>query len=135
MALRHIGLPTITLALLTTPSLDAASSHTWVAGNGNDANPCSVTQPCATFSTALTATTAGGTISVLSPGNFEPVSISKAVTIAGGAIGGAITFTGAEGILANEGTSDTVILRHLIVNGLNTGSDAIYLMQGRYVII
>jgi Right handed beta helix region len=125
----------IFLALMATPLLEATTFHTWVGGNGNDANPCSVSQPCATFTAAHNATSPGGVISVLSPGDFGAVTITKSITIDGGAIGGSITFTGGEGIYITAGTSDTVILRHLQVNGLNTGTDAIYLSQARYLII
>jgi hypothetical protein len=85
-------------------------------GYGKDANPCNVTQPCASFTAAHNATSPGGVISVLSPGDFGAVTISKSITIDGGAIGGSVTFTGAEGIYIAAGTSDTVILRHLTVN-------------------
>jgi Right handed beta helix region len=126
---------TIVLALMVTPLLEATSSHTWVAGNGNDGNPCTFSQPCATFQVAHTNTTAGGIVSVLSPGDFGPITISKAITIDGGGLGGSITFTGGEGIYITAGTADTVILRHLTINGLNTGQDAIYLSQALNLLI
>jgi len=74
-------------------------------------------------------------ISVLSPGDFGAVVISQAITIDGGAVGGTITFTGTEGISVTAGASDTVILRHLVVNGINSGSDAVYLQSAAAVII
>ncbi|MBZ5593216.1 MAG: right-handed parallel beta-helix repeat-containing protein [Acidobacteriia bacterium] len=83
----------------------------------------------------LTNTTAGGVISVRDSGDFGPVIINKSVTIDGGGIGGAITFTGLEGILVSAGSSDTVILRHLTVNGLGVGSDAIFLTSALNLII
>jgi Right handed beta helix region len=135
MSFKRQYLAAMAVGFLATLPAAATSSHTWVAGYGNDANPCSVTQPCATFTAAHTATSAGGVISVLSPGDFGAVTISKSITIDGGAIGGNITFTGGEGIYISAGTSDTVILRHLTVNGLNAGQDAIYLYQARYLVI
>ena len=135
MSFQRQYLAVMAVGFLATLPAAATSAHTWVAGYGNDANPCSVTQPCASFTAAHNATSPGGVISVLSPGDFGAVTISKSITIDGGAIGGSITFTGAEGIYIAAGTSATVILRHLTVNGLNTGTDAIYLFQARYLII
>jgi hypothetical protein len=136
MTLQRIGPATVAFALLSAPLLKAASSHTWVAGNGNDANPCTVTQPCATFTGALSVTNAGGIISVLSPGDFGSVLITKSITLDGGSVGGTITFTGeGGGIRVHAGISDTVILRHLVVNGLNAGFFGIALDLAHNVII
>lgn len=126
----------ILLALMATPLLQATSAHTWVGGNGSDVFGLGTqTSPYATLQMAVNNTTAGGIVSVALPGDFGPVVISHSITIDGGAIGGGLTFTGSEGIYISAGTSDTVVLRHLTVNGLNTGQDAIYLSQARYLII
>jgi len=117
----------ILLALMATPLLRAASAHTWVGGNGNDSNAGTQTSPYATFATAVNNTTPGGLISVATAGDFGAVTITKSVTIDGGGIGGTITFTGGDGLYVNAGTSDTVIVRHLTINGLGVGSDAIFL--------
>jgi len=135
MTLRCHLLTIFVLALLTTPLLDATSSHTWVSGTGNDANPGTRTSPFATFATAITNTTAGGIISVADSGDFGPVTIDRSVTIDGGGIGGTITFTGSEGIFVTAGATDTVILRHLTVNGLGVGIDAIFYTSGLNLII
>ena len=135
MTFQRHRLITFVLALLTTPLLDATSSHTWVSGTGNDANTGTRTSPFATFATAITNTTAGGVISVLDPGDFGPVTITKSVTIDGGGTGGTVTFTGAEGIFVNAGATDTVILRHLTVNGLGVGTDAVFLTSALNLII
>jgi hypothetical protein len=133
MTLRRIGLTTI--ALLAAPLLEAASTHTWVSGTGSDANTGTRTSPFATFATAIANTTAGGIISVVDSGDFGAVTINKSVTIDGGGIGGTITFTGAEGIFVSAGASDTVILRHLTVNGLGVGTDAVFLSTALNLII
>jgi hypothetical protein len=120
---------------MATPLLEATSAHTWVGGNGNDANAGTQTSPYATFQTAVNNTTAGGMVSVASPGDFGAVTISHSITIDGGGIGGTITFTGGEGIFVTAGTADTVILRHLTVDGLGVGTDAIFLNQAQYLLV
>ncbi len=136
MTLRQI-LWWTSLAVLAQCPIQAATNHTWVAGYGNDGNPCSVTQPCATFTVALSNTNAGGVISVLSPGDFGPLTINQAVTIDGGAVGGTITSSsGGALIRVQAGPSDTVILRHLSVNGLSSNIiDGIDLMEAGVVMI
>ncbi len=57
------------------------ASRTWVSGVGDDANPCSRTAPCKTFAGAIGKTAEGGVISVLDPGGFGAVTITKSITI------------------------------------------------------
>jgi hypothetical protein len=135
MSYQHRNVTVILLALMAAPLVEATSAHTWVGGNGNDSNAGTQTSPYATFQTAVNNTSAGGLVSVASPGDFGAVTISHSITIDGGGIGGSITFTGAEGIYVYASTSDTITLRHLTVNGLGVGQYAIYLSQGlNYVI-
>jgi hypothetical protein len=135
MNFRRRSVTAIALALMAMPFLEATSSHTWVGGNGNDANAGTQTSPFATFQTAVNNTTAGGMVSVASAGDFGAFTISKAVTVDGGGIRGTITFTGGEGIFVTAGTSDFVVLRNLTVNGLGVGSDAIFINQASNVLI
>src|ERR1700737_2546231 len=66
-----------------------ASSRTFVASNGTNNATCDRANPCDTFQHALTATSAGGEIDVLDPGDFGPVVISQSVSIvADGVLGG-----------------------------------------------
>jgi hypothetical protein len=76
-------------------------------------------------------TAAGGLVSVADPGDFGPVTITRAITIDGGGVGGNLTFTSEVGIYVNAGASDTVILRHLTINGLGVGGDGIYFNAGK----
>jgi len=62
---------------------NAQATRTWVSGVGDDANPCSRTAPCKTFAGAISKTAASGEISVLDPGGFGVVTITKAITING----------------------------------------------------
>src|SRR6202158_4612893 len=70
---------TLTLASLA----QAQATRTWVSGVGDDANPCSRTAPCKTFAGAISKTATGGEISVLDPGGFGAVTITKSITIDG----------------------------------------------------
>ena len=92
----------------------------WVSGLGDDANPCTRTAPCATLQAALNVSPAGGTISVIDPGDYGPASqagpvvITRAVTIDGG--GGTpaqVTVDGTDGIQVAAGATDVVTIRDL----------------------
>ena len=83
--MRLRSFPVVVLAivssLLTAVTPATAAIETWVSGSGVDTGTCTIAAPCKTFAFALTRTTAGGTINVLAPGNFGPVTINKAVNI------------------------------------------------------
>src|SRR5688500_6376559 len=71
---------TLLLLAVATPGY-AQASRTWVSGVGDDANPCTRTAPCKTFAGAISKTAASGEISVLDPGGFGGVTITKSITI------------------------------------------------------
>jgi len=79
-----------------------AQNRTWVSGVGDDAYPCSRTAPCKTFAGAISKTAAGGIISVLDPGGFGAVTITKSITIDGGGIEASILATGSTGVAGNR---------------------------------
>src|SRR4051794_11858381 len=86
--MRRIAALTLTAAALLAAavlpaSASAQAGRTWVSGVGDDANPCSRTAPCKTFAGAISKTAAGGQISVLDPGGFGCVTITKSMTIKG----------------------------------------------------
>jgi hypothetical protein len=99
-------------------------TRTWVSGLGSDSNACSLTAPCVTFAAALALTAAGGEIDVLDPGDFGPITITKAITVDGG--GGQVSsalVAGTSGIIVSAGPNDVVTLRNLRINGtVGTGS-------------
>ena len=110
----------ILLCLFVATSLSAQATRTWVSGVGDDANPCSRTAPCKTFAGAISKTATCGEISVLDPGGFGVVTITKSITIDGTGTKASITNSLANGITINITVSDacnTVILRNLDVNG------------------
>lgn len=105
------------LILAATPS-HAQATRTWVSGVGDDANPCSRTAPCKTFAGAISKTAAGGEISVLDPGGFGAVTITKSISIFNDYSGEAgVLASGTNGITVNAAASDIVILRGLVIDG------------------
>src|SRR6476659_475042 len=81
----------------------AQATRTWVSGVGDDANPCSRTAPCKTFAGAISKTAACGEISVLDPGGFGAVTITKSITINGDGTLAGILHAGTNGIIVNAG--------------------------------
>src|SRR5439155_7994939 len=96
----------------------AQATRTWVSGVGDDANPCSRTAPCKTFAGAISKTAAFGEINVLDPGGFGAVTITKAITIDGGPFIAGVLVSGTNAIIINALNTDTVLLRHMDIDGL-----------------
>jgi len=96
----------------------AQATRTWVSGVGDDANPCSRTAPCKSFTGAISKTAAGGEINVLDPGGFGGVTITKSITISSTFEGGVLVL-GGNGIIVNAGPADKVILKGLDIEGIN----------------
>src|ERR1044072_9341783 len=97
----------------------AQATRTWVSGVGNDANPCSRTAPCKTFAGAISKTATGGEINALDPGGYGAVTITKSITIDGGAGQiASVLAAGTNGIIINAGANDTVTLRNIEINGV-----------------
>jgi len=99
----------------------AQATRTWVSGVGDDANPCSRTAPGKTFAGAISKTAANGVISVLDPGGFGAVTITKSITIDGGGFEGSILGSATNGIVINAAATDVVVLRNLQIEGAGTG--------------
>lgn len=96
----------------------AQATRTWVSGVGDDANPCSRTAPCKTFAGAISKTAAGGEISVLDPGGYGAVTITKSISIIQDSSGEAgILAAGTNGIIVNAAATDVVTLRGIVIDG------------------
>lgn len=123
------------LALLAFPLVDAhaQATRTWVSGVGDDVNPCSRTAPCKTFAGAISKTAAGGEISVLDPGGFGGVTITKSISIIARGMEGSILVGGANGVIINAGPNDEVTLHGLTFEGAGTGINAIRVISARAV--
>ena len=117
---------------LGTPAF-AQATRTWVSGVGNDADPCSRTAPCKTFAGAISKTATGGEISVLDPGGFGTITITKPITISGVGEQSSILASGLQGVIVNitvaptPPQTNTVTLRNIQINGagLTLGTNGI----------
>src|SRR5947209_6578619 len=83
--------------------VSAQATRTWVSGVGDDANPGSRTAPCKTFAGAISKTAPGGEISVLDPGGFGALTITKPITIDGGGNLAGVLVSGTNGIVVAAG--------------------------------
>ena len=101
-----------------TPAFGQAT-RTWVSGVGDDVNPCSRTAPCKTFAGAISKTASGGEISVLDPGGYGAVTITKSITISGDGTLAGVLNAGVNGIVVNctVETNCRVTIRSISING------------------
>lgn len=116
--------------LLLSGAAQAQASRTWVSGVGDDANPCSRTAPCKTFAGAISKTAAKGEISVLDPGGYGAVTITKSITISGTGTLAGILSAGTTGVIVNAGAADVVVLRDISIEGFGTGLNGIRFLAG-----
>jgi hypothetical protein len=126
---------TLSIALLAPTLAFAQASRTWVSGVGNDADPCSRTAPCKTFAGAISKTAPAGEISVLDPGGYGGVTITKSITINGDGTLASSLVSGTNAIVISAAATDTVIIRNLSLFGFNTGLSAIKVLSAGHVII
>jgi hypothetical protein len=112
----------------------AQATRTWVSGVGDDANPCSRTAPCKTFAGAISKTAPSGIIDCLDPAGFGAVTITKSITIDGGPFEAGVLNTASSGIIVNA-AGINVSLRRLDIEGLNTGTIGINILQASRVFV
>jgi Right handed beta helix region len=120
----------VALALVAvSPLATAAAQRTFVASTGNDADPCSIAQPCRGFARAITQTNAGGEVIVVDSAGYGPVSIAKSITLAApSGVYAGVSVTSGSGITVS-GSGIAVTLRGLTLNGQG-GSNGIVFVQG-----
>jgi hypothetical protein len=111
------------------------ATRTWVSGVGDDANPCSRTAPCKTFAGAISKTANGGEISVLDPGGFGAVTITKSITINGTGTLAGILAALVNGVIVNATANDTIILRDISINGALNGLNGIRFLAGKTLMV
>jgi hypothetical protein len=120
--------------LMISSSAQAQATRTWVSGVGDDVNPCSRTAPCKTFAGAISKTATDGEIDCLDPGGFGTVTITKSITIDGGATGeGSILASGTQAILVSvstAGVTSAVQIRNISMNGAGTGTNGVRILNG-----
>jgi hypothetical protein len=104
-------------------SASAQATRTWVSGVGDDANPCSRTEPCKTWQGAMDKTLIGGEIDALDPGAYGAVMITKSITLDGGGEHASILVPGLTGVAVNipagnaNDPNQRVVLRNIGING------------------
>jgi hypothetical protein len=126
-------LAVVVFSLAISSVAQAQATRTWVSGVGDDANPCSRTAPCKTFAGAISKTATCGEISVLDPGGFGAVTITKAITINGDGTLAGILAAGTNGIIVNAIATSDVIIRGISIDGACTGLDGIRFLAGRHL--
>jgi hypothetical protein len=142
MSRPHSGfiVPLVVVVILAAASLtQAQATRTWVSGVGDDANPCSRTAPCKTFAGAISKTATGGEISVLDPGGFGAVTITRSITIDGTGIVASILGAGTTAITVNitdaADLAKTARIRGLSINGVATGIQGIRVAAANKVFV
>jgi len=113
---------------------NAGLFRSYLSLNGNDANPCTLQQPCRLLPAALTAVNDGGEIWMLDSANFNtaPVTINKSVKIFAipGALG-SIVGSGGDAIVIN--TSGDVTLRNAQILNFSGGVNGINIVNAAAV--
>jgi hypothetical protein len=125
------------LCLVIVGAAEGQATRTWVSGVGDDVNPCSRTAPCKTFAGAISKTAAGGEISVLDPGGYGTLTITKSITVQGtGTLASTLNSGGISGFTIN-GAGIIVVLRDISINGAGTtlGARGIRFIQGSKLIV
>jgi hypothetical protein len=123
------------IAVLLTLIVTALPAHAqqvraFVAGFGLDTNPCTLAQPCRTFQHAHDTIPANGLIEALDPAGYQPVTITKGITIQGHGYSSIfLTATGAA-ITVSVTTQDPVTLNGLFLDGGGTGQNGIFITSG-----
>src|SRR5262245_23455847 len=102
---------------------EAQFARTFVSSLGNDGNDCNRLTPCRTFQRAHDQTLALGEITVLDPGGYGAVTITKGISIINDGVGeaGALVSGGLNGITINAGPNGKVSLRGLTIKGIGFG--------------
>ena len=122
-------------ALLASASMaHAQATRTWVSGVGDDANPCSRTAPCKTFAGAISKTAPCGEIDVLDSGGFGALTITKCISIEAEEFAGVLV-SGTNAFIISAGAGDSVVIRGITFEGLNTGLAAVKVLSAGSVSI
>jgi hypothetical protein len=120
-------------ALMTAMPAPAQSFRAYLSSTGNDANPCSLQQPCRLLPAALAAVADGGEIWMLDSANYNTstVSITKSVTILAipGAIGSVVATGGGSAVDINT-PGVKVTLRNLVIVHLTSSNHGVSFTQG-----
>jgi Right handed beta helix region len=102
-------------------------TRSFVSSSGVDTNPCTITQPCASFAQAYTKVGANGIVAALDPGKYGPLNnITSGVTINGNGWAAITAPAGNNGITITA-PGDKVTLIGLNIDGAGVGYNGILL--------
>jgi|tagenome__1003787_1003787.scaffolds.fasta_scaffold20317272_1 hypothetical protein len=121
----------------------AQATRTWVAGLGNDADPCSRSAPCKTFAGAISKTAINGIINCIDSGAYGGVTIVQSITIDCHDVFASVLNAkeGVNGIVINIPTGDpndtwrTVRLRNIDISGSGLGNIGIHILSAASVVL
>jgi hypothetical protein len=109
-------------------------TRSFVSSTGVDTNPCTITQPCATFATAYTKIGNNGIIAALDPGKYGPLTgtsaITSGVTINGNGWAAITAPSAGVGITVNANSGENVTLKGLEIDGAGTAYNGIVFNSG-----
>ena len=129
--LPNVVIAAAALGLAASPAA-AQATRTWVSGVGDDVNPCSRTAPCKTFAGAISKTAANGQISVLDPGGFGAVTVTKSISlVAEGGEGGMLAAM-TNGVIVNA-PGAVVYIRGLVMEGAGNGLNGVKVLDAAAV--
>jgi hypothetical protein len=94
----------------------ASLTRTFVSAAGSDANPCTITQPCASFAHAYSLTAASGIVAALDPGKISASGGSGTLKVS---IDNVTVSGNSNGIVT--GTPANVLLGRSVITGNATG--------------
>jgi len=126
------------LLILTIPSTNRQSStrNYLHDDNQNDSIPLDCGSRSRFFNHgAISKTATCGEISVLDPGGFGAVTITKAITINGTGTLAGILASLTNGVIVNPPAGDTVILRDISINGACNGFNGIRFIGGKTLMV
>ena len=124
----------LALALVLSTAAQAQLFRAYLAIGGNDANPCTLPQPCRLLPAALNAVAPGGEIWLLDSANYNTatVNVTKSVNILAvpGAVGSVVATGGPAISIATAGVK--VSLRNLVIVPLPGagGTDGVVMSNG-----
>jgi len=107
----------------------ALPQRTFVASNGVDTNPCTLTAPCRSFGTAVAGVADGGEVIVLDSAGYGAVTIGRSVSIvAPPGVYAGVSALSSSGVIV-DGAGIDVVLRGLTINAQG-GGPGIEFLQG-----
>jgi hypothetical protein len=137
MSIRYAFLAIFLIAVCAGSPARAQIAETYVSNTGSDANPCTFTSPCLSFSAAHTNTLAGGSISCITAPMSALLTITKSVTI--DCTG--VAFSAAHGgvlVTINVPQNDAfqiVRLKGYTINGIGQGTRGVQITAAGTVIL